>query len=101
MTIVIDSDVSAPVLLNRIASSLNHGPLALITGVIVTPPFPLAAFTVRLTVVVRVRVPFTPVTVIVAAPVVAVAEAVNVNMLLVPAADAGLNAAVPPAGSPV
>jgi hypothetical protein len=50
--------------------------------------------------VVRVRVPPTPVTVIVAGPVAAVPEAVRVNMLLAPPADAGLKAAVTPAGSP-
>jgi hypothetical protein len=57
--------------------------------------------TVRPTVVVRVRVPLTPVTVTVAAPIVAVAEAVKVRMLLLPEADAGLKAAVTPAGSPL
>jgi hypothetical protein len=43
----------------------------------------------------------TPVTVIVAAPVVAVVDAVNVNMLLAPPADAGLKAALTPDGRPV
>lgn len=51
-------------------------------------------------VVVCVSVPLTPVTVIVAAPIVAVLDAVKVRVL-VPVVEAGLNAAVTPAGNPL
>ena len=50
---------------------------------------------------VRVSVPLTPVTVTVVVPRVAVLEAVKVMMLVAPVADAGLNAAVTPAGRPL
>jgi hypothetical protein len=56
-------------------------------------------FTVRLMVVVWVRLPDVPVTVTVAVPVVAVALAVSVSVLVV-VALAGLNDAVTPLGSP-
>ena len=55
------------------------------------------AFTVRLSVVVLVRVPDVPVIVTVTVPVAAVALAVRV-MVLVPVAGFGLNAAVTPLG---
>jgi len=48
-----------------------------------------------------VRLPLVPVTVTVAAPRVAVAEAASVKVELVPVAGVGLNAAVTPAGNPV
>src|SRR5262245_57931495 len=91
-----------PVLLRLMACSLNQGPLELITGVTVTPPVPPPlSFTVRLIGVVRVRPPPVPVMVTVVAPRVAVTEAVNVNTLLVPVAEAGLKLAVTPLGSPL
>jgi hypothetical protein len=101
MTIVTDNAVSGTVLFICNASSLNQGPLALMTGVTVTPPFPPPVFTVRLTVVVLVSPPPVPVTVTLADPVTAPLDAVNVNVLLVPLADCGLNAAVTPPGSPL
>ncbi len=51
-------------------------------------------------VVVRVKVPLVPVTVIVDVPCVADEDAVNVSVL-VPVVDAGANAAVTPVGSPL
>lgn len=57
------------------------------------------AATVSVTEVVCESVPLVPVTVTVAAPTVAVLEAVNVSVL-VPVVEAGLNAAVTPAGNP-
>jgi hypothetical protein len=56
---------------------------------------------VRLTVVVRVRAPLTPVTVIVAAPIVAVLDAERVRRLLPPVAGLGLKLAVTPDGNPL
>jgi hypothetical protein len=81
---------------------LKKALLELITGVTVTPPVPppLAGFTVRVSVVVRVKPPPVPVMVTVAAPTVAVLEAVKVTVL-VPAVEAGLNAAVTPVGRPL
>jgi hypothetical protein len=58
-----------------------------------------AAFTVRLTVVVCVRLPDVPVMITVAGPVAAVALAVSVSLLVV-VAGFGLNAAVTPVGKP-
>src|SRR5262249_7381934 len=58
-------------------------------------------FTVRLIVAVRVRPPPDPVTVTVTAPIVAALDAVNVNTLLVPVAEAGLKLAVTPLGNPL
>jgi hypothetical protein len=55
--------------------------------------------TVRLIVVVRVKLPLTPVTVTVAEPKVAVLEAVRVNVLLVPVVEVGLKLAVTPLGN--
>src|SRR5262245_44312348 len=91
-----------PVLLRLMACSLNQGPFELITGVTVTPPVPPPlSFTVRPIDVVRVRPPPVPVTVTVAAPSVAAPEAVNVNTLLVPVAEAGLKLALTPLGNPL
>jgi hypothetical protein len=56
---------------------------------------------VRLIVVVRVRLPPTPVTVTVAAPRAAALEAVRVSVLLVPVAEAGLKLEVTPLGNPL
>jgi len=99
--IVIDNAVSGAVLLSLTPSSSKNGPLELMTGVTVTPPVPVTtAFTVRDIVVVCVSVPLTPVIVIVAAPRVAVPEAVKVRVL-VPVVEAGLKAAVTPAGNPL
>jgi hypothetical protein len=73
----------------------------LMTVVAVTPPVPATtAFTVREMVAVWVSPPPVPVTVTGAAPSVAVADAVNVSVL-VAVVDAGLNAAVTPAGKPL
>src|SRR5262245_50912866 len=58
-------------------------------------------FTVRLSVVVRVRPPPVPVTVTVAAPRVAALEAVNVNTLLVPGAGLVVKLALTPLGHPL
>src|SRR5262245_30753506 len=92
----------APVLLRLMAWSLNQRPLELITGVTVLPPVPPAlSFTVRLIDVVRVRPPPVPVTVTAPAPRVAAPEAVNVNTLLVPVAEAGLKLALTPLGNPL
>src|SRR5262245_30992762 len=92
----------APVLPRVMACSLNQGPFELTTGVTVTPPVPPPpSFTVRLIVVVRVRPPPVPVTVTAAAPRQAAPEAVNVNTLLVPVAEAGLKLALTPLGNPL
>ena len=101
MIIVTDNVVSGPVLLICNASSLNQGLLALTMGVTVTPPFPPPVFTVRLIVVVLVSPPPVPVTVTPTDPVTALLEALNVNVLLVPVADCGLNTAVTPLGRPL
>src|SRR5262245_54766493 len=101
MTIVTESAVITPVLSSRTASSLYQGVLELIAFVTVTPPLPPPSFTVRLTVVVRVRLPPVPVTVIVAAPSVAVLDAASVRTLLLPVAGFGLGVAVTPAGNPL
>jgi hypothetical protein len=100
MTNVIESEVMAPVLLIRRASSLNHGPLALINGVTVTPPVP-PPVTVRVTVAVRVSPPPAPVMVTVAAPRVAALDAVRVSALLFPVVEAGLKLADTPLGNPL
>ena len=95
------SDVMVAVLLSLTPSSLKKGLFELITVVAVTPPLPVTTgFTVRAIVVVRVSVPLVPVMVTVAFPVVAVPDAVKVNAL-VPVVEAGLNAAVTPAGIPL
>src|SRR5215475_5943680 len=67
----------------------------------VTPPLPPPAPTVRPTVVVRVRLPPVPVTVIVAAPSVAVLDADRVRTLLPAVAGFGLKLAVTPVGNPL
>src|SRR5262245_65958455 len=100
MTIVMESEVITPVLLRLMASSLNQGPLELITGVTVTPPVP-TSFTMRLIDVVPVRPPPVPVTVTVAGPTVAALDADKVNELLVPVVEVGLKLAVTPLGNPL
>lgn len=98
---VMERAVIGVVLLNLMPSSSKKGPFELITVANVTPPFPdTAGFTARLMVTAWVRVPLVPVTVTFAVPVVALLEAVNVSVLVV-VVDAGLNAAVTPAGSPL
>src|SRR5215813_10948360 len=99
-TIVIESAVMLAVLERRICCSLNHGLLVLTTGVTVTPPvLPPPAFTTRVIAVGWVRLPLVPVTVTLAVPVVAVADAVKVRVLLAPVTEAGLKLAVTPLGS--
>src|SRR4030095_8596528 len=89
-------------LLRLMACSLNQGPFELITGVTVTPPVPPpASFTVRLIDVVRVRPPPVPVTVTVAAPRVAVLEALKVRVLLPPVAGFVLKLSGTPVGNPL
>jgi hypothetical protein len=103
-TIVTDNAVSDAVLASFKSSSLKNPLLDETTGVSVTPPVPpVAAATVRLTLVVCVRDPLVPVMVIVAAPSVAVLDAVSVSTLLVPVVVvvAGLKLAVTPVGSPL
>lgn len=95
------SAVMVPVLLIFNASSVKNAVLELITVVSATPPVPLTAgFIVSEMVAVWVRLPLVPVTVMVEVPAVAVLAAVNV-IVLVPVVDAGLNAAVTPAGNPL
>src|ERR671927_460028 len=100
MVMVTESAVSAAVLLKRIACSLNQGPLALTSGVMVTPPVP-PLLTVRLMGVLRDRLPLVPVTVRVAAPSVAVLDAVKVRVEVLPVVGVGLKLAVTPVGKPV
>ena len=96
-----DSAVTAAGLFTLIPSSSKYGPFELMTDVTVTPPVPVeAGFTVRVTVVECWSVPLVPVIVTLAAPVVAVLDAAKVSVL-VPVVDAGLNAAVTPAGKPL
>src|SRR5262249_37768297 len=64
-----------------------------------TPPLPPPAPTVRPTVVVRFRPPPVPVTVIVAAPSVAVVDTDKVRTLLLPVAGFGLRSEERPAGN--
>src|SRR2546428_11715174 len=102
MTIVTESAVMVPVLSSRIASSLYQGLLALIAGVMVTPPVPPPPpFTVRAIVVVRINPPPVAVMVMVAGPEAAPLEAVKVTIELVPVVEGGLKLAVTPLGSPV
>src|SRR5262245_28334712 len=102
IVMVIERAVMLAVLLSRITSSLYQGLLALIAGVIVTPPVPPPeSLTVRPTVVERVRPPPLPVTVTLAAPSVAVLEAARVKMLLPPVVEGGVKVAVTPAGNPL
>jgi len=96
-----DIDVMAPVLVILTPSSLKKGLFELMIVLTVTPPLPVTAgFTVRAMVVVRVSVPLVPVTVTVALPVVAAADAVKVSVL-VPVVGFVLNAAVTPVGTPL
>jgi hypothetical protein len=101
--IVTESAVMAPPgLSKRRASSLNHGPLALTTGVTVTPPVPPPPpATVRAMVVVLVSPPPVPVMVTVEEPVGVALGTVSVSTLLFPVAEAGLKPAVTPVGNPV
>ena len=95
--------VSGAVLASLTSSSLKKLLLEATTGVTVTPPPPVAVVTVRETFVVWLTVPLVPVTVIVAAPKVAVLEAVKVRTLLVPVVVVvcGLKPAVTPVGNPL
>src|SRR5690349_20644086 len=98
---VSDNAVIAAVLLNLTPSSSNHGPLALMIGVTVTPPVPMTiGVTVRVMSVLCAIVPLVPVTVTAETPVVAVFDAVNVSVLA-PVVEAGLNTAVTPIGNPL
>jgi hypothetical protein len=98
---VIESAVSGALLLKRSASSLNQGPLALITGVIVTPPVPPpGSLTVKLIDVDLVRPPPVQVTVRDAAPIVAVLDAASVRILFVPVVVGGVKDVVTPEGNP-
>jgi len=101
IVMVTERAVRLAVLFNRSACSLNQGPLAVTTGVTVTPPVPVSAFTVRLMAPLRVRPPPVPLTVTLNVPVVAALEAARVSALVVPVAEAGLNVAVTPLGNPV
>src|SRR5262245_61159091 len=102
MTIVIDIEVMAAVLLRRRTSSLNQGPLTLTTGVTLTPPVPPAVSpTVMLIDAVRVRPPPVPVILTVAGPSVAVLAAEKVTVLAFPVVAAGLKLALTPPGKPL
>src|SRR5689334_21852339 len=98
---VSDIDVMAAVLVTLSPSSLKKAWFELMTGSTVTPPLPeTAGFTVRAIVVLRVSAPLTPVTVTVAFPVAAVADAVKLSTL-VPVVGFVLNAVVTPVGTPL
>ena len=102
MTIVTESAVMVPVLLSRMTCSLNQGPLALIAGVMVTPPVPPPPpLTVRAIVAVRVNPPPVAVMVTFAAPNVAALEAVKVTVEVAPVVEGGLKLAVTPLGNPL
>jgi hypothetical protein len=102
MTMVTESDVMVPVLFNRSASSLYQGLLALIAGVMVTPPFPPPPpLTVRAIVAVRVTPPPVAVIVTFVEPGVAALDATKVTVALVPVVDVGLKLAVTPPGNPL
>jgi hypothetical protein len=97
----IDRAVMAAVLLIFTPSSSKKALLELITVANVTPPLPVPAVViVSVMLAVWLRFPLVPVTVTVAAPTVAVLEAVKVT-LLVPVVDAGLKLAVTPVGRPL
>src|SRR5690606_26347447 len=82
-------------------SSLYQGLLDATTGVAVTDPGSPPPVTVSDTVVVRVMEPDVAVSVTVAAPSVALAEALNVAVTELPVvAPEGLNATLTPEGSP-
>jgi hypothetical protein len=98
---VTESAVMVPVLFSRMTSSLNQALLALIAGVMVTPPVPPPPLTVRAITVVRVNPPPVAVMVAFAEPNVAALEAVKVTALLVPVVDGGLKLAVTPLGNPL
>src|SRR5262245_8523517 len=100
MTMVIESAVSGAVLLRRSASSLNQGPLALITGVTVTPPLPPpGSVTVRRIGNVRERPPPVQTTVREVGPRVAVLDVERVRVLLAPVVEGGVKLAVTPDGN--
>jgi hypothetical protein len=80
---------------------LNHGLLDPTDAVAVTTPPVPPPVTVSATVVVRVVEPDTAEIVTVAAPTVAVPDAVNVTVEELPVVEAGLNDAVTPLGSPL
>jgi len=101
MTMVTESAVMVPVLFNRITSSLYQGLLALIAGVMLTPPVPPPPLTVRAIVVVRVNPPPVAVMAQFVEPKVAALEAVKVTVELDPVVEAGLKLAVTPLGNPV
>jgi|SRR5687768_23955 predicted cation transporter len=100
-TTVTVNAVSVAVLFTRSCNSLNHGLLDPTEGVAVTTPPVSPLVTVNATVVVRVVEPDTAVIVTVAAPIVAVPEAVKVTVDEFPVVDAGLNDAVTPLGNPL
>jgi hypothetical protein len=99
-TTVTVNAVSGAVLFIRSCSSLNQGLLDPTEGVAVTTPPVPPPVTVSETVVERVVDPDTAVMVTVAAPTVAVLDAVNVTVDELPVVDAGLNEAVTPLGKP-
>src|SRR5262245_36974066 len=101
MTMVTERAVIVPVLFNRITSSLYQGLLALIAGVMVTPPVPPPPLTVREIVVVRVNPPPVAVMATFVEPNVAALEAVKVTVELVPVVEGGLKVAVTPLGNPL
>src|SRR5215475_5363938 len=83
-------------------SSLNQGLLALIAGVMVTPPVPPPPpLTVRAITVVLVNPPPVAVMVTFAEPDVAALEAMKVTVLLVPVVEVGLKLVVTPLGNPL
>src|SRR5262245_3479215 len=92
--------MAAPGLSKRRASSLNHGPLALITGVMLTPPVP-PPVTVRAIVVFLVRPPPVPVMVTVEEPDGVPLGTGIVSTLLFPVVEGGLKLGVTPAGNPL
>src|ERR1043165_4499894 len=90
------------VLFSRSCSSLNHGLADDTDGVAVTLPESPPPLTVNATVVVRAVDPEVPVMVTVAAPTVAVLDAVNVAVTELPVvAVDGLKATVTPEGRPL
>ena len=102
MTTVTVSAVNGPGLLSRTARSRYQGLFWTIAGVTVAgPPVPPPPLTVKLSDVVRDSVPETPVIVTVAAPSVAVLEAVSVSVLALPVVGSGPSVALTPAGRPL
>src|SRR5262245_52210008 len=96
--------VTVDVLFRLSRSSKYQGGLPPVVVLTVTPPLPgCVVFTVRLTVVMRVPVMPVAVPLMVTGnvPVVAVADAVNVTVLVAPVAGLGLAVTVTPAGWPL